>query len=347
MEDFDAGSPRSDFTLDLMWSPPSNRSVISPDWTPLAHDVNLPLPLSGQAEFDEQIEDSSEDQIATSGKLLEQRVAEYAKRRCTIDEVSALQREIQTWLDKDGARRPEREVCTERATSVVSHLDLNLPHKIIVYTGAAKGVKSKLEEQLAESETVKRRLETELHRQRAENYDLKREISKLVKFSSPPLTKPTLTPTLTPGLSTPRAWPPSMPIRSELTSPDPGMSHSPGEAAFSGYAHHTSSVTSPRASGVSSIADTPATLPSTDEPAISGQNQRWRPQMTREEYDLPSTLVYNLVQLALSGARSLFPVGAWSETVVVWNTAAARVDGWQLFMKMSPGTPIKTELPLQ
>lgn len=123
--------------------------------------------------------DGDDARVKAEAKRLEDKISEAAKKKCTFEEVSALQREVEQWLAKELARRPGREV--RRAVShpaiayVVQHASLRLSAALLgailvngfAYNEAkkqAKGVEVSLMDKLEQAEVVKRKLEFEVHR---------------------------------------------------------------------------------------------------------------------------------------------------------------------------------------
>ncbi|KAH7098881.1 hypothetical protein BKA62DRAFT_335651 [Auriculariales sp. MPI-PUGE-AT-0066] len=307
-------------------SPPYPQVLPYPNYFPAASIPGSKSAAFGKTPIDEDALDAganTDDRITSEAKRLEQRVADAAKRRCTFEEISALHREVQQWLDKQGARRPEREHGSLRLSAALLGAILVNGFAYNEAKKAAKGVESTLKDRLDATEAIKRRLEHEINRQRTEVHTLKQEISKLTGVAPPPPPPgpTTTTTTPTPGPTSPSsARPLGSSLGSSLTTtamssshrsqtpapassaarshtPAPSRSQTPGAAlssasssAYSSYSHHTSSVTPPRSSAASSVASsvvhTPATSRSPERPpAIPGQHQRWLPQMMKREED--------------------------------------------------------------
>ena len=66
----------------------------------------------GTVPIDEEALEHVDDdhRVKYEAKRLEDKVAAAAKKKCTFEEISSLQREVEQWLSKELQRRPDREV---------------------------------------------------------------------------------------------------------------------------------------------------------------------------------------------------------------------------------------------
>lgn len=152
----------------------------------------------GTAPIDEDaLDDASEEaRVKAEAKRLEDKISEAAKKKSSFEEVSALQREVEQWLAKELARRPNREHASLRLSAALLGAILVNGFAYNEARKNAKGVEVSLMDKLEQAELVKRKLEFELHRQRTqysqkvfELQQLKHEVHRLSgtsPMSSPP-----------------------------------------------------------------------------------------------------------------------------------------------------------------
>ncbi|KZV88713.1 hypothetical protein EXIGLDRAFT_839035 [Exidia glandulosa HHB12029] len=265
----------------------------------------------GAAPIDEDALDGADQRVNAEAKRLEDKISAAAKKKCTFEELSALQREVEQWLAKELARRPDREHASLRLSAALLGAILINGFAYNEAKKHAKGVEVSLMDKLEQAEVVKRKLEFELHRQRAqysqkllELQQLKHEVSRLSAGSSPLSSPPTSARALPLGSALMATPPRAMSVQpARVSTPGtPTRASTPG-SAYAAYSHFpkrsmstTQETTSHLPISTSYLSATTSHLPvpsnsrslgaSPERPTASTQHQRWiPPAASRDDAD--------------------------------------------------------------
>ncbi|KZV97717.1 hypothetical protein EXIGLDRAFT_730099 [Exidia glandulosa HHB12029] len=256
----------------LSSSPPYPHVLPYPNYFP----AQQPGSKFGAVPLDEEaLDDNAAEE--DKAKRLEAKVKEVARRKCTFEELSSLQREIDAWLTRQRASRPGREYpALSIARDLLSAILVN-GFRSSEAMKAASSNESVLKEKLDAAALDRRRMEVEMHR-------MKLEMSKLAGTPlPPPLAAPTppvpvprpLGLALGSGLRTPSSAVP-LAMRSQTPGPTPTQramtpgpmrSQTPAALGHSAY---------PRANATTSH------LPVSPERG-GGGHQRWIPTTSPED----------------------------------------------------------------
>lgn len=266
----------------------------------------------GAAPIDEDaLDDAAEEaRVKAEARRLEDKISDAAKKKCTFEEVSALQREVEQWLAKQLARRPDREHASLRLSAALLGAILVNGFAYNEAKKTAKGVEVSLKDKLEAAELVKRKLEIELHRQRSqysqkllEVQQLKHEVSRLggTPLPSPPGPAPRPLPLGSSLMTPPRPMSVQPSAIARVSTPSP-RAQTPGASPhYAGYSHFpkrssmsTSSVATETSHLPISTAylSLPASATATPNPSpernANPQHQRWIPPAPRDDSALAS-----------------------------------------------------------
>ncbi|CAL1711076.1 unnamed protein product [Somion occarium] len=176
-------------------------------------------------------------------KRLEQKVARVAAKKCSVEEVAALHRELQDWLSTQGRY-------SDKATSI--HLSAALLRAILMNHNAhfeatknAREIEGHLKGEIEELRATTDKLDTEIRSLRSqyshtvqENHSLRSELSRYKTGNNSPVSPPrpsTTMPSISPTPSTTRATSPTSP---SYKTP---MLHSPLASRITSLASHARS----------------------------------------------------------------------------------------------------------
>ncbi|KAH7098427.1 hypothetical protein BKA62DRAFT_744456 [Auriculariales sp. MPI-PUGE-AT-0066] len=211
----------------------------------------------GTAPIDEDaLEEVDDDRrVKIEAKRLEDKISTAAKKKCTFEEISSLQREVEQWLSKELQRRPDREHASLRLSAALLGAILVNGFAYNEAKKTAKGVEVTLKDRLDSAEQVKRKLEIELHKQRAqytqkffECQQLKQDLS---RFQSTPGGS------ATPPAASTATSPAARPLGSSLATPQRPLTATPSRLSTPS----ASAASSRAATPIASRASTPAASP--------------------------------------------------------------------------------------
>ncbi|KAI0075623.1 hypothetical protein K474DRAFT_1567003, partial [Panus rudis PR-1116 ss-1] len=185
-------------------------------------------------------------------KRLEHKVARVAAKKCSVEEVTALHKELQDFLAKDSRSQVSLTTSLYLSSALLRAILMNhLAHSEA--TKAARNVELNLKDQLDEVETAKTKLDSEMRRYRSQYSQLAQECSslrtELARFKvslhlSPPrpsTTMPSVSPTSTP-LPRSRATSPISPTQFSSTLHSPMASRLSSTTASASSHHRSASV---------------------------------------------------------------------------------------------------------
>ncbi|KAI0336999.1 hypothetical protein BDW22DRAFT_1041165 [Trametopsis cervina] len=178
--------------------------LIRMDFTPTSSGWSTPRGGNGVHEVI--IESDGEDTLSAGlksreqAKRLEYKVARVAAKKCSVEEVSTLHKELQEWLQSKVKPREQTSSLELSAALLRAILMNHLAHSEA--TKAHRAIEAQLNQRLEETEMAKGKLEAELRNMRAdfsqtaqENQTLRAELNRLkVKSTAPLLNVPTTPP---------------------------------------------------------------------------------------------------------------------------------------------------------
>ncbi|TCD68123.1 hypothetical protein EIP91_011488 [Steccherinum ochraceum] len=204
----------------------ANRSLATPGWS-------SPKQQCVPGVYDNIVDDTEDDVLVanmksrTDTKMLEHKVARIAAKKCSVEEVAGLHKELQDWLavNKIGDKTMSLYLSSMLLRAILmNHQAVSESNK------TQRNIESQLREQLEQAESTKHKLDTELRSLRSqfsqvaqESLTLRSELGRY-KTSSSGYTTPTRSPSVTPTSPRSRATSPTSP-----TSPTPYQQsvHSP------------------------------------------------------------------------------------------------------------------------
>ncbi|EED82735.1 predicted protein [Postia placenta Mad-698-R] len=156
----------------------------------------------------------------SEAKLLEHRVAKVATKKCSVEEVVTLQRELQDWLRADG--KHDDQAALKLSAALLRAIILNHTAHTQA-TEHAKSVEAALKEKLDEVQAAKDQLEAELRREREREREKEKERLRERERAHHQLIQRWM-PTIDAAASSPphsklAAWPPA--LRQKTPAPSP------------------------------------------------------------------------------------------------------------------------------
>ncbi|GJE98225.1 hypothetical protein PsYK624_144490 [Phanerochaete sordida] len=181
--------------------------IMRVDYTPTSSGWSTPRG-GANGVHDVIVESDGEDTLSAGlksreqAKRLEFKVARVAGKKCSVDEVSTLHKELQDWLTSSAKAKPREQISSLELSAALLRAILMNYHAHSEATKAAKQTETQLTRQLEEADRLRHKLESELRSLRAEYSQLaqehqsaRAEMSKLkVRSNAPMLDVPSTPP---------------------------------------------------------------------------------------------------------------------------------------------------------